>query len=273
MEWLDRSLADLYRLLVALDAAGGDEFVQGLINRVPLPDGFKHPRITVRSLLQLLAQTNGSTVLPEEVVAFLRVLTGAVVPPPPPAGTPAPAAPPEVDQRGAAFIIPLGEVVVDRYALDFLATLPQRTAIGWIHNKISTTNFPELGLGAINPLQPEFQPELAFTPGQRRTTLSAIAFSRRVSSGFALLAMIEKGFRPATLRELLALLERLPELPRQYSLAVLGSYFEEAGQNGRRYPFVNRFGPDGCIQLSLGKNGETTLSWGGDYCFLMAARN
>jgi len=33
MAWKDRTIADVYRLLVALEQHGGDEFIRGLIAR------------------------------------------------------------------------------------------------------------------------------------------------------------------------------------------------------------------------------------------------
>lgn len=72
MAWQDKTLADVYRLLMALEQHGGDEFINGLIARIELPIDFPHPRITIDSLFKLLVQTNGSTALPEEIVAQLN---------------------------------------------------------------------------------------------------------------------------------------------------------------------------------------------------------
>lgn len=70
-DWRDRSLADIIRLLAALEQHGGAQFVQGLIDRVPLPEGIVNSRVTLGSIQNLLTQTGGSTILEEDVVAFM----------------------------------------------------------------------------------------------------------------------------------------------------------------------------------------------------------
>lgn len=71
-DWRDRSIADLYCLLTALEQSGGEPLIQGLINRVPRPTDVPNARVTLRSIQKLLEQTGGSTVLPDEVARQLN---------------------------------------------------------------------------------------------------------------------------------------------------------------------------------------------------------
>jgi|GEM_PF-1102615 len=89
MDWKTMTLSDLRRLLVALQKASDkpDEFIAGIIAREPM-EVIPHGRVTIESLLTLLGQTNGSTILPEEIVALLN-RTEPLPPAPPPAPPPA----------------------------------------------------------------------------------------------------------------------------------------------------------------------------------------
>lgn len=73
MDWKKLTLADVCRLVQAIEQAGGNaETVIGdIINRTP-PVDLTYGRVTMESLLNLLAQTAGSTWLPERIVAQLN---------------------------------------------------------------------------------------------------------------------------------------------------------------------------------------------------------
>lgn len=65
------SLADVFRILEALDQAGGERLIQGLKNRAAalnIPNG----RVTLGMIQRLLEQTGGSTTLPDEIMALLQ---------------------------------------------------------------------------------------------------------------------------------------------------------------------------------------------------------
>lgn len=85
MDWKTLTLSDIRRLLAALQKASDkpDEFIAGLIAREPM-EVIPHGRVTVESLFNLLGQTNGSTILPEEIVALLN-RPEPLPPAPPPA--------------------------------------------------------------------------------------------------------------------------------------------------------------------------------------------
>jgi len=73
MAWQELTLADVCRLVAAItQAAGGSEAaVRAIIDRVPavnIPNG----RVTLETVQRLLEQTNGCTVLPDNIVALLR---------------------------------------------------------------------------------------------------------------------------------------------------------------------------------------------------------
>lgn len=72
MDWSNLTLNDIYRLLVALEQNGGEQFIRGLINRVVPPINFINGRVTINSLLRLLQQTGGSTILPDHIVELLN---------------------------------------------------------------------------------------------------------------------------------------------------------------------------------------------------------
>jgi hypothetical protein len=65
------SLADVFRILEALDRTGGDRLIQGIKERAPMST-IEYGRVTLGMMLQLLRQTDGSTTLPDEIVAMLR---------------------------------------------------------------------------------------------------------------------------------------------------------------------------------------------------------
>jgi|GEM_PF-862040 len=65
------SLADVFRILEALDQTGGDRLIQGLKNRT-LIRNIEHGRVTLGMILQLLDQTDGCTTLPDNIVEMLR---------------------------------------------------------------------------------------------------------------------------------------------------------------------------------------------------------
>lgn len=79
MEFEQMTLANLARLLAAIKQLKPDDpnFVQQVIDRGSVPDDFPHPRVTVGSLLKLLEQTNGSTILPDDIVALIYSKTKA----------------------------------------------------------------------------------------------------------------------------------------------------------------------------------------------------
>lgn len=66
------SLADIDRLLTVLEQKGGEAFIRGLINQVPVSPEMQYPRVTLQALQQLLAQTGGSVALPDHVVELLH---------------------------------------------------------------------------------------------------------------------------------------------------------------------------------------------------------
>lgn len=74
MDWRNASLNDVERLFRALQQARPDdlELIKQIINRVQPDPELQHGRITISSLLQLLAQTNGSTILPDNIVTLLQ---------------------------------------------------------------------------------------------------------------------------------------------------------------------------------------------------------
>lgn len=72
------TLADIIRILEALDQAGGERLIQGLKDRVPIP-AIEHGRTTLGMVMQLLRQTGGSTTLPDEIAALLQQITGLAV--------------------------------------------------------------------------------------------------------------------------------------------------------------------------------------------------
>lgn len=102
-DWREYSLADIIRLLAALEQHGGQLFVRGLIDRAPSDVKTANPRVTLGSLEKLLEQTGGDTILSPAVVAFVahqaqaekagkaniqvaavvRIIAGEVIPPVP----------------------------------------------------------------------------------------------------------------------------------------------------------------------------------------------
>lgn len=259
-DWRDRSLADLYRLLVALEQHGGDAFIQGLIDRIQLPADFAHPRITVRSLLQLLEQTDGCTTLPHEVAALLCVLNQAAAVQMPGIGiNPALILP--IRYEDPAEIVDMnpviGEVTVDYNTP--LADLIIASPVYWAHDKITDANFP----GGFIP--------------EQRVRIIAAKFNRCVSSNEAISVIGQHyGGRTANLRELVAVLRNSQFsciTPKLFggSFVALGSRFFD-GTNGWRYPFANCNGPTGSLQISLGKHGETALRWEKEDRFLYIPR-
>jgi|GEM_PF-1086507 len=260
-DWLDRSLADLYRLLVALEAAGGDAFIQGLIDRVQLPADFAHPRVTVRSLLHLLNQTDGSTILPEQVETLLkqldhvpRVRDGITVvepylmllPTQPPAEI--------VDMNPV-----IGQVTVN-YELPINQLFRfEGSVIEWVHNKITDVILPARTF-----------------PSPQGVPIGIAKFNRRVSSHEALAAMTDRGRRPINIRELIAVLQKSRfsgVTPAGFggSFVALGSHIVD-GVNGFRYPYANYGGPNGRLQLWLCKHGETPLEWEPNDRFLYSSQ-
>lgn len=79
MDTNNLSLDSVERLIVALVKAGGDAFVQGLIERIP-PTAIRHGRVTLGMIRHLLDQTGGHTNLPEEILAQINRVETAVGP-------------------------------------------------------------------------------------------------------------------------------------------------------------------------------------------------
>lgn len=254
------TLGDMERLWRAIEAAKSDnpDVVRRVLERVTPNSDLRHSRITIGTIIRLLDQTGGSTVLPDEVVTFLRRLNDtadAVVPL-------ADGTLPQLlfDADIKAEIVPLGSVLVSY--VKSITELIQLTKIGWAHNKITAENFAA-------DFMP--QPENIGRATERVVAFSLIRFSRPVTGDEALQGMGERSFRPASLRETIVLLGQQTDLARKYSIAVMGSNFFDR-DNGLRRPFVNNFGPNDCVQLSLAKRGETTLKWD-KHSYFLAARN
>ncbi len=72
MDWQDLTLADIERLVEAIEQAGGNpDAVKAIIDRTAVRTR-PHGRVTIRTLLTLLEQLGGTTVLPDGVLEFLR---------------------------------------------------------------------------------------------------------------------------------------------------------------------------------------------------------
>lgn len=72
MDWEDLTLLDVQRLVKALEQASTDPtIVRAVIDRIQA-EPIDHGRVTIGSVRRLLAQTNGSTVLSDEVVTQLN---------------------------------------------------------------------------------------------------------------------------------------------------------------------------------------------------------
>lgn len=74
MDFHDITLSDVERLLRALQEArpGDPELIKQIINRVQPNQELSNARVTIGSLLKLLKQTGGSTILPDDIVALLN---------------------------------------------------------------------------------------------------------------------------------------------------------------------------------------------------------
>lgn len=72
MNYEDLSLSDILRLMKAIERSNTNpDVVRAVIESVPA-EPMENGRVTVGSMLKLLKQTNGCTVLPEEIVAQLN---------------------------------------------------------------------------------------------------------------------------------------------------------------------------------------------------------
>lgn len=65
------TLADIRRLVAAIEQAGGPQAVRAIINRMPADDG-EHGRVTFGTLVKLLNQLNGKTVLSDEDLTVIN---------------------------------------------------------------------------------------------------------------------------------------------------------------------------------------------------------
>lgn len=72
MSWTKRTLSDIRRLLATLERTDPNrDVVQAVIDLTPA-EPMAHGRVTLETLINLLDQLGGTTVLPEEVLALLR---------------------------------------------------------------------------------------------------------------------------------------------------------------------------------------------------------
>lgn len=72
MAWENLTLADVRRLVAAIEQAGGNpQTVKAIINRAPADDG-EHGRVTLGTLVNLLEQLEGKTVLSDEDLRLIH---------------------------------------------------------------------------------------------------------------------------------------------------------------------------------------------------------
>lgn len=176
-DWREYSLEEICRLLAALEQHGGSAFIAGLIARAAVPEDVAHPRVTLRSIVQLLAQTGGRTVLPAAAVAALCSI-------------PEPA--PVAEEQAAGIVQKLHPIVVN-YSDTFEAMI-EAGHYAWVNTNITARNFP--------PAQKS---------GSKGVATLLVQYDRPMFSHVAVADLTRRGMRPANMAELLAFGARYPD--------------------------------------------------------------
>ena len=149
-------------------------------------------------------------------------------------------------ERG--ITIPDGcEVLSVDYALKLIDAITA-AAFDWKNDDIVEKNFPNQ----------------AHETGEQNIQVKLYHFGKDMSSEDVVSAMDKDGFRPATLRELLAYAVKNPDEQRKYSIVGLGSVWSRG--DGRGVP---------CLSLSGRGRGLGLGWWGGGwrgYCQFLAVR-
>ncbi len=150
-------------------------------------------------------------------------------------------------ERG--ITIPDGcEVLSVDYALKLIDAITA-AAFDWKYDDIVEKNFPNQ----------------AHETGEQNLQVKLYHFGKDMSSKDVVSAMDKDGFRPATLRELLAYAVKNPDEQRKYAIMGLGSIWGHG--DDRRAPYLYRNGDERKLDLFWWSN-----SWNGNYRFL-AVRN
>ena len=209
MNWKELTLTDIERLVEAIEQAGDNpDAVKAIIDRAPERSS-PHGRVTVDSLLQLLAQTRGSTVLPDAIVEWLHQPEPAVAPVQP--ATPVPPA------------VPIGGIIY-QITVNYNQSFAAMVAAGrytYVHGHIKAMHFPVQATGPKN------------------IAAILLEYNQDMFDQDVLNDLPAKGLRPATIAEFLAFGAAYPDEPRNFFIFALGSSETEA--DGFRYvPYLQR---------------------------------
>lgn len=204
MDWKKLTLSQIRRLVAAIEqASDGREVISSIIERTadePMP----HGRVTMESLINLLEQLDGCTVLSDEALAAIKQLDES-----PTAGTP------EVvtaagDNNESDLTAPFCVFVNgDLTAASLIVAGQYRVTsedIGLLHEALSKEDSINQEMGLVH-----------YTMG--------------TSSGWAManIELQRSGWRVATARELLAFGIAYPDQQTQYPIIALGTEFVKNG--------------------------------------------
>lgn len=147
MDWKKLSLSDIRRLVATIERANHNpDVVRAIIDQTPT-ETMPHGRVTLETLINLLEQLGGTTVLPEEVLALLR----QPEPTPPPTGPviDCDAVPPSHFGSGSWLHNKRGQTAWDLQRIDLL--IPGDKPVGELLKE--TANQPTMNFAALEYLK------------------------------------------------------------------------------------------------------------------------